>query len=388
MPYVEQTRHQVYFTGAERMGRLPDGSINLVVTSPPYPMIAMWDALFSERSPAVARALARQDGAAAFDLMHAQLAPVWDEVCRVLAPGGFACINVGDATRTIGGRFALYPNHMRIQEAMIRRGLTSLPGIIWRKQTNAPTKFMGSGVLPAGAYVTLEHEHILVFRNGGKRVFTADDDKRRRRESALLWEERNTWFSDVWVDVKGVRQPLGDADARQRSGAFPVDIAHRLVAMYSVKGDRVLDPFLGTGTTMVAAMAAGRHSVGYEIDGGLSAAIAQSADGAAALSRAMHRRRLDNHVAFLADRFRQGRLPAHRNAHYGFPVVMAQETALIFNDVRHVGCAGDGAWRVDYEPGPQAAYCRQWDAWLAKTQPPGHVADAAASRDSQGRGRR
>jgi DNA modification methylase len=365
MPFAEQTRHRVMMAGAEGMDQLPDACIHLVVTSPPYPMIAMWDSLFAGRSPAVADALAGNDGTAAFECMHALLDAVWDELCRVMAPGAVACINIGDAVRTVDGRFALYPNHTRIQQALTARGLTALPGIIWRKQTNAPNKFMGSGVLPAGAYVTLEHEHILVFRKGGKRVFASEADKQRRRESALFWEERNAWFSDVWGDVKGARQSLGAPEARQRSAAFPVEIAQRLIAMYSVKGDRVLDPFLGTATTMVAAMAAGRHSIGYEIDAALAEAIGQSVAGAAAVSRAAHRQRLESHAAFVAARFREGRLPAHRNAHYGFPVMMAQETALLFTDALQVARIGEGDWRVDYDAVPQAGFCRDWDAWLA-----------------------
>ena len=141
---------------------------------------------------------------------------------------------------------------------------------------------MGSGMLPAGAYVTLEHEYILILRKGGKREFKKESDKQNRRESALFWEERNLWFSDIWFDIKGTPQTLGaqnlgDKTARKRSGAYPFELAHRLINMYSVKGDRVLDPFLGTGTTMAAAMAAGRNSVGYEMDASLGPAISSMA---------------------------------------------------------------------------------------------------------------
>ncbi len=359
-----ETRHQVFFDNAQAMHQLPDNSIQLVVTSPPYPMIAMWDALFSKMDPAVGKALRRGNGVAAFNAMHDQLDRVWTEVCRVLAPGGFACINIGDATRTIHESFALYPNHTRIQHALTAKGLSALPAVIWRKQTNAPNKFMGSGVLPAGAYVTLEHEYILIFRKGAKREFVSDADKRRRRESALFWEERNAWFSDVWFDVKGTRQALGDVDARHRSAAFPIGIACRLIAMYSVKGDRVLDPFLGTGTTTAAAMAAGRHSVGYEIDRTLASAIGESANGAVPLSENLHRTRLSSHVAFLTQRLEVEKLPKHRNRPYGFPVVMKQETDLVFNNANAVSTTEAGEWRVLYDVFPQAAFCRDWDAWL------------------------
>ena len=141
-----------------------DGSIELVVTSPPYPMIEMWDDLFSARDSAVADALAAGDGEAAFELMHAQLDAVWDEVVRLLAPGGLVCVNVGDATRSLADEYRRYANHARVIEALRTRGLTPLPDVLWRKPTNRLTKFMGSGMLPPNAYVTLEHEYVLVFR--------------------------------------------------------------------------------------------------------------------------------------------------------------------------------------------------------------------------------
>ena len=79
---------------------------------------------------------------------------------------------------------------------MLELGFTALPCILWRKQTNAPNKLMGSGMLPAGAYVTLEYEYVLILRKGPKREFSRDEDKKRRLESVIFWEERNIWFSD------------------------------------------------------------------------------------------------------------------------------------------------------------------------------------------------
>ena len=167
---------------------------------------------------------------------------------------------------TLAERFALWPNHARILEACLLFGFDNLPAILWRKPTNAPNKFMGSGMLPAGAYVTLEHEYILILRKGGKREFTSPATKENRRQSALFWEERNQWFSDIWMDLKGTRQAMGKQKKRNRSGAFPFELAYRLINMYSVKGDWILDPYLGTGTTTLAAIASGRNSVGYEIE--------------------------------------------------------------------------------------------------------------------------
>jgi DNA modification methylase len=197
--------------------------------------------------------------------MHQELDKVWTEVERVLIPGGFACINIGDATRTINGDFSLYPNHSRIITAFQKIGVPNLPNIIWRKQTNAPNKFMGSGMLPSGAYVTLEHEWILIFRKGGKRQFNTDIEKLRRKQSSFFWEERNIWFSDLW-DLKGTKQKIDKSETRKRSAAYPFEIPARLINMYSLQDDVILDPFLGTGTTAIAAIASKRNSIGYEID--------------------------------------------------------------------------------------------------------------------------
>ncbi|MFZ1986597.1 MAG: DNA methyltransferase, partial [Desulfatitalea sp.] len=161
-----ETLHRMIFADAADMDSLNPESIDLVVTSPPYPMIEMWDELFCAADPAARKALAAADTDQAFERMHCQLDKVWAELRRVVKPGGIVCINIGDATRTIDGRFRLFANHARIILAFRALGFDQLPAIIWRKTTNAPNKFMGSGMLPPGAYVTLEHEYVLIFRLG------------------------------------------------------------------------------------------------------------------------------------------------------------------------------------------------------------------------------
>ena len=320
-----ETNHRLIAGDARRLASVSDGAVDLVVTSPPYPMIAMWDELFARMSPASAAALADGDGAAAFELMHAELDKVWAELVRVLKPGGLACINVGDAVRSLAGGFALYPNHARILSAAAPLGFQSLPCLIWRKQTNAPNKFMGSGMLPAGAYATLEHEYILVLRKGGRRRFESAQDKRRRRESAFFWEERNRWFSDLW-DFKGARQNL--AGVRPRSAAFPFELPFRLIAMHSCLGDLVLDPFLGTGTTSAAAILLGRCSIGVEFEAEfieeMLAAFPRLVDP---LNEAA-RRRLEEHIEFVRRLAGEKARPKYTNRPHGLPVVTAQETDL------------------------------------------------------------
>lgn len=331
-----RTSHQIVLQSSEDLSTLADESVDLVVTSPPYPMIEMWDEVFTaqDSSGAVGRALSAGDGAEAFELMHRLLDRVWRECYRLLKPGAFACINIGDATRKVGGNFRLYPNHARIISSCTALGFQSLPAILWRKQTNGPTKFMGSGMLPAGAYVTLEHEYILVFRKGGKRSFSGDE-KRRRRESAFFWEERNTWFSDIW-DLKGVRQRIesgsegaGKKGIRERSAAFPFEIPYRLISMYSLIGETVLDPFLGTGTTTAAAVAAARNSVGFEIEPGFTEQLPSVLERASFEMNDRIRQRFEDHLLFVSDfENRKGEKPAHVNEHYGFSVVTTQEREL------------------------------------------------------------
>ena len=318
------TTHQVHTADSARLSFLRAGSVDLTVTSPPYPMIKQWDAEFAA-DPKVAAALAAEDGPAAFEAMHRQLDAVWRQVARVTRPGGFACINVGDATRSIGGSFRLFANHVRVTTAFLRLGFVCLPPIVWRKETNAPNKFMGSGMLPAGAYVTLEHELILVLRKGAPRTFDGAAERRRRRQSAVFWEERNQWFSDLWT-FKGVRQGKG-AD---RTGAFPFELAFRLVHMYSARGDVVLDPFLGTGTVCLAAAAGRRNSVGVERAPKRAANARQVLLGGAREASRRTKARLESHRRFADSGARELR---YHNDALGMPVMTRQETDLRLDQV-------------------------------------------------------
>jgi DNA modification methylase len=325
--------------GDARRLPLPDASVALVVTSPPYPMITMWDEAFAAMDPAIAGWLTR-DPSAAFEAQHRVLDAVWAECARVLVPGGFVCINVGDATRSLAGEFRLWPNHARITMACARLGLTVLPDILWRKPTNAPNKFMGSGMLPAGAYVTYEHEYVLVLRKGPGRVFRTAEDRERRRASAFFWEERNLWFSDLWTDLAGTSQVLRGG-ARERSGAFPLDLPARLVAMYSLRGDTVLDPFAGTGTTLLAAACAERDSVGVEVVPELAEATLATVEGALRVGPARARARLSAHASFVAARRAAGKALGYHNAPHDVAVMTSQETGLTLTEPVAVRREGD-----------------------------------------------
>lgn len=317
------------------MSDIEDQSIDLVITSPPYPMIRMWDDQFSLADPEIATALCENDGTRAFKRMHRQLDAVWEESLRVLKTGGIACINIGDATRTLNGHFQLFPNHARIITKFLELGFSQLPTILWRKPTNAPNKFMGSGMLPPGAYVTLEHEYILTFRKGPKRTFS-EDQKSLRRQSAYFWEERNAWFSDVWFDLRGTSQKLNGRDRQKRSGAFPLELPFRLMNMYSIQGDTILDPFLGTGTTMIAAMCAARNSVGYEIDDDLQSAILEKVALVPDIANQIVQTRFDAHLTFVDHRLKTKGDLKHMNRPYGFAVMTRQEEDLRLRPVSHI----------------------------------------------------
>jgi len=267
------TEHKIIFGNSQTMLELTDGSIELMVTSPPYPMIQMWDTLFAKADPKIAKLWCKveADGkeetvTQIYDAMHDYLAKVWEETYRVLVNGGIACINVGDATRSIKGRFKLYPNHSRITEMCEKIGFTALPYILWKKPTTKPKykgkgAFLGSGFLPPNAYVTLDCEFILLFRKGTLRKFPPHDPK--RYGSVFTKKQRDEWFSQIWT-MKGTRQTASQLE--RRTAAYPDEVADRLIKMFSIKGDTVLDPFLGSGTTAKAAMQNERNSVGYEID--------------------------------------------------------------------------------------------------------------------------
>jgi site-specific DNA-methyltransferase (cytosine-N4-specific) len=268
-----QTQHRIILGNSQQMPELADASVQLMVTSPPYPMIAMWDELFCKAEPKIAE-LFQKLGADDTDetvreiytAMHDYLAKVWAETYRVLVNGGIACINIGDATRSINHKFQLFPNHSRITEICEKIGFTTIPYILWKKPTNKPAykgkgAFLGSGFLPPNAYVTLDCEFILLFRKGKLRKFEPKDVL--RYESAFTKTQRNEWFSQIW-NLKGTRQTANELE--RRTAAYPEEIAERLIRMFSVKGETILDPFLGSGTTVKVAIENGRNSVGYEAD--------------------------------------------------------------------------------------------------------------------------
>ncbi len=321
------TEHKIIIGNSKDMNSIPNESVNLIVTSPPYPMIELWDETFGQQDNKILSALEREEGITAFNKMHDILNTIWKECDRVLCKNGFVCINVGDATRTIGKNFQLFSNHTKIIEQFLSMGYSVLPDILWRKQSNAPNKFMGSGMYPAGAYVTYEHEYILIFRKGGKREFN-DNKKAVRQKSAYFWEERNAWFSDLW-EIKGITQDiLGEKTTRDRSGAYPFEIPYRLINMYSIEGDVILDPFVGIGTTTLACMASNRNSIGVEVDDKVAAYALDNIFKASSGLNDIINNRIQRHIAFINSIEKEKKDKLYLNVFYDFPVKTKQETAI------------------------------------------------------------
>jgi site-specific DNA-methyltransferase (cytosine-N4-specific) len=279
-----KTYHKIVFGDSRNMKEVKNNSIHLIITSPPYPMIEIWDNQFrmldkridelwknleKEKSKKEREFLIKQ----IYELMHENLAKTWKEIYRVLINGGITCINIGDATRSINGVFRLFPNHSKVINYCERIGFVTLPYILWKKPTTKPKykgkgAFLGSGFLPPNAYVTLDCEFILIFRKGNPRRFLPHD--RLRYASKYTKEERDNWFTQIW-DFVGEKQKLSDIE--RRAACYPEELPRRLIKMFSIIGDTVLDPFLGTGTTTKVAIELQRNSIGYEIDKGFEKVI-------------------------------------------------------------------------------------------------------------------
>jgi len=343
-----KTVHKIFYDNAKHLPVLENNCVDLVVTSPPYPMIQMWDDVFIKDDPTIRMDIESGNGKAAFEKMHIILDKIWLETDRFLKEGGIVCINIGDATRTLNKSFSLYPSHTRIVDFFYKRNYYMLPEILWRKQTNAPNKYMGSGMLPVGAYTTLEHEYILVLRKGNKkREFKSYEEKINRKASAFFWEERNSWFSDVWFDLKGVKQLLHYDNLRGRSASYPFELAYRLINMFSIKEDMVFDPFVGAGTTTIAAMVAGRNSIGVEIEENFKEIIEASINKVISFGNNVIENRIRLHSVFVDKQKANNKDFKYNNKLYNLPVVSKQENEIVINKLSNLDKI-ENTFFVDY----------------------------------------
>lgn len=326
-----KTSHQIFYEDSCSMKSVADNSVNLIVTSPPYPMIQMWDHVFNDE---ISQKINEEKWIEAFELMHKELDKVWHQVNRVLKEWWIACINIWDATRSIGWEFRLYNNHSRITQTFVGMWFNNLPNILWRKPTNSPNKFMWSWVLPVWAYVTLEHEYILIFRKGKKRAFNTAEEKLNRQESAFFFEERNVRFSDI-REILWTKQKVTLEWVRDRNAAYPFEIPYRLINMFSVYWDTVLDPYLWTGTTTIAAMVLWRNSIWVEIDKWFDTIIQERISRVKDLSHKIVKNRLDKHKEFMENRIWKKDVK-YVNENIALPVVSWVEQKIKFHTISSI----------------------------------------------------
>lgn len=251
MGKIPRTVHRFVQGDAQDLSFIDDASVHLVVTSPPY-----WTL---KEYPANPDQLGHISDYEAF--LEA-LNQVWGECHRVLVPGGRLVCVVGDVclSRRRYGRHVVVPLHADICVMCRKLGFDNLNPIIWHKIANAAyevengTKFLGKPYEP-NAIIKNDIEFILMQRKpGGYRKPTES----QRQLSKMTKKEYDEWFRQFWR--------ITGASTRKHPAPFPVELAYRLVRMFSFVGDTVLDPFLGTGTTVIAAMKSGRNSIGVEIE--------------------------------------------------------------------------------------------------------------------------
>jgi DNA modification methylase len=250
---ITKTTHVTHLGDARHLDWIKDESVHLVLTSPPY-----WT--LKEYPPNQ-----NQLGAIAeYERFHDELDKVWRHCHRVLVPGGRVCCVVGDvclARKRNNGRHMVVPLHADISVRCRRIGLDYLTPIYWHKISNASyevengSAFLGKPYEP-NAIVKNDVEYILMLRKpGGYRQPTEE----QRRLSKLSKEEHSEWFRSFWSDLPG-------ESTREHPAPYPVELAYRLIRMFSFVGDTVLDPFMGLGSTAVAAARSKRNSISVEIE--------------------------------------------------------------------------------------------------------------------------
>lgn len=251
----DSTTHRLHQGDARDLSWIPDGSVHLEVTSPPYWTLKT----YAENEGQIG---AIED----YEQFLNELDRVWAECFRVLAPGGRICCVVGDVCvpRKQAGRHYVMPLHADIQVRARKLGMDCLTPILWHKIANGVTEAEGNGAgfygkpFQPGAVVKNDIEYILFMRKGGS---YRTPSPLQKALSMLTKQEMQAWWRSIWTDIKGASTRTG------HPAPYPVDLAERLIRMFSFAGDTVLDPFAGTGSTNLAALASGRNSIGNEIEG-------------------------------------------------------------------------------------------------------------------------
>jgi len=243
------TAHRLVIGDSRSMSELADASVHLVITSPPY-----WQLKDYGNSEQIGFHDTYED-------YINNLSLVWSECERVLHPGCRMCINIGDqfARASYYGRYKVIPIRTEIIKSCEAMGLDYMGAVIWQKVTTCKTTggavIMGSYPYPRNGIIKIDYEFILLFKKPGKPPKVSEKAK---NASKLTNEEWNECFYGHW-NFPGEKQT-------KHLAAFPLELPKRLIKMFSFVGDTVLDPFVGSGTTMLAAKMLGRNSVGYEMN--------------------------------------------------------------------------------------------------------------------------
>jgi site-specific DNA-methyltransferase (adenine-specific) len=232
-PVPEDCLDRIFCCSSDCMSALPDASIHLMVTSPPYNVGKEYDEDMT--LPEYLSWLER----------------IWQEVFRLLVPGGRACINIANL-----GRKPYIPLHAWITESMLRLGFLMRGEIIWNKAASAsPSTAWGSWKSASNPTLRDVHEYILVFSKG-----TFRRKNQHQRQNTITNEEFLEFTKSVWTF------PAEPAGKIGHPAPYPIELPYRLIQLYSFKEDVVLDPFMGSGQTAIAALKSGRHYIGFELN--------------------------------------------------------------------------------------------------------------------------
>ncbi|MGI6294217.1 MAG: DNA methyltransferase [Bacteroidales bacterium] len=246
---INKTKHTIINGDSRQMSELKDESVHLIATSPPY-----WQL----KDYGTENQIGFHDDYETY-INHLNL--TWQECFRVLHKGCRLCINIGDqfARSTYYGRYKIIPIHTEIIKFCEMIGFDFMGQIIWQKATTMNTSggasIMGSYPNPRNGIVKLDFEYILLFKKQGN---APKPTKEQKENSAMTNEEWNTFFNGHWY-FSGAKQD-------KHLAMFPEELPHRLIKMFSFPGETVLDPFMGSGTTALAARNLNRNSIGYEIN--------------------------------------------------------------------------------------------------------------------------